>query len=90
MNYFEKVSTYKHLQELVNPQKKYNRTDEMRKLEGSCFGCPIYGFVDGVLIIFQKLLARYCKDNRKLMELFSIFEKAEVNNLLVSILINLN
>lgn len=39
------------MNDLVNPNKKYNRTEEIRKLEGSSFGCPCYGFVDGVITL---------------------------------------
>lgn len=56
--YFEKPHTYKILNELLNPTKKYNRIEEIRKIEGSNFGCPIYGFNDSVINLLQKLLVR--------------------------------
>jgi hypothetical protein len=35
---------------------RYNRVEEIRKIEGSGFGCPIYGFFDPIINLLQKLL----------------------------------
>jgi fused-like protein len=57
LQYFEKPSSYKLLIELLNPSKKQTtRTEEIRKIEGSSFGCPVYGFNDAVVNLLQKLL----------------------------------
>lgn len=41
---------------MINATKKYNRVEEIRKIEGSGFGCPIYGFNDAVIYLLSKLL----------------------------------
>ncbi|CAD8055051.1 unnamed protein product [Paramecium sonneborni] len=89
LNYFSQQLPYKLLSDLVNPNKKQNRTEEIRKLEGSSFGCPSYGFVDGVITLLQKLLFRYNKEQKKLTDLFQLLEKYEINQLLFQILLNI-
>ena len=50
LQYFEKPAAYKILVELLSPSKKQTtRTEEIRKIEGSSFGCPVYGFNDAVV-----------------------------------------
>ncbi|KAM3144599.1 hypothetical protein pb186bvf_003206 [Paramecium bursaria] len=89
IQYFTTEKPYKYFKELINPQKKFSRQEEIRKIEGSGFGCPLYGFVDGVITLLQKLLFRYHKEQKRLSDLFEIFHKNEINQLLVQILIHI-
>jgi len=67
-----------------------NKTEEIRNIEGSNFGCPVYGFNDGVINFLQRLLFRYHKEHRKLSELFSLFEQSGIDNAIINLLITLN
>ncbi|CAD8144028.1 unnamed protein product [Paramecium octaurelia] len=89
LNYFTQQHPYKLLIELVNPIKKSNRLEEIRKLEGSCFGIPSYGFVDGVITLISKLLFRYNKEQKKLTDLFVLLERYEIHQLIYSIFKNI-
>jgi fused-like protein len=85
---------------LYHPIISYNRTEEIRKIEGSGFGCPIYGFLDPIINILQKLLVnniilnthqfRYHREHKRLSDLFSIFEKSDIDTQLTAILVNLS
>jgi fused-like protein len=44
--------------ELLVPTKKINKVEEVRKIEGSCFGCPIYGYNDGIITFMSKLWSK--------------------------------
>lgn len=46
-NHFWKLSNYL-------AKKGLNRAEEMRKIEGSGYGCPLNAFFDGVFIFLQK------------------------------------
>ena len=35
-------------------KKGINRIEEMRKIEGSGYGCPLVAFFDGIFIFLQK------------------------------------
>lgn len=46
---------------ILNPEiakKNINRMEEIRKVEGSSYGCPIVAFFDGIFIFLQKLFVR--------------------------------
>ncbi|CAD8060806.1 unnamed protein product [Paramecium sonneborni] len=89
LNYFTQQQPYKLLFELVNPNKKSNRSEDIRKLEGSCFGIPNYGFLDGIITLISKLLFRYHKEQKKLIDLFVLLEKYEIHQLLYQIFSNI-
>ncbi|KAL4452973.1 hypothetical protein ABPG73_012917 [Tetrahymena malaccensis] len=87
---FQNVNSYKLLTELLNPTKKVNKIEEIRNIEGSGFGCPVYGFNDGIINFLQRLLFRYHREHRKLSELFALFEQSGIDNSILNILTTLN
>ena len=62
----------------------------MRKIEGSGFGCPIYGFNDGVINFLQRLICRYHKEHKKLIDLFKLCEDSQLDASIINLLLNLN
>lgn len=40
------------------PIKPLTRQEEMKKIEGSNFGCPVFGFSDGPLLLMQKVFSK--------------------------------
>ena len=52
----ENISFFKNLEELASNKKISNKMDEVKKIEGSGFGCPLYGFYDGIINFLQRLL----------------------------------
>ncbi len=84
---------------MLNLNKKVNKIEEIRKIEGSGFGCPIYGFNDSIINFLQKLLVifslfifqfRYHKDHKKLSDLFILFEQSGLDISIINILLTLN
>ncbi len=74
---FETINSFKLLNDLVNgTSKKINKIEEIRKIEGSDFGCPIYGFNDSIINFLSRLFFRYHKDHKKLSDLFRLFEES--------------
>ena len=51
----ENANFFRYLNDLLN-RKNVNKFEEIRKVEGSGFGCPISGFNDGVIYLLQKIL----------------------------------
>lgn len=51
----ENLGFFRALNELLG-KKNLNKFEEIRKVEGSCFGCPISGFNDGIVNLLQKIL----------------------------------
>ena len=39
--------------------KTYNRQDELKRVEGSGYGCVFMGFLDGPVLLLQRLLGRF-------------------------------
>ncbi|EGR33161.1 protein kinase domain protein [Ichthyophthirius multifiliis] len=87
---FQSINSYKILIELLNPSRKINKMEEIRHIEGSGFGCPVYGFNDCIIYFLQRLLFRYHKEHRKLQELFILFEQSGLDLQILNILLNLN
>jgi len=79
------------LNDLINcSNKKINKIDEIRKIEGSGFGCPIYGFNDGIINFLSRLFFRYHKEHKKLSDLFKLFEDSGLDVSILNLLIQLN
>lgn len=51
----ENLSFFKALNELLT-KKNINKFEEIRKVEGSGFGCPVSGFNDGLIYLLHKIL----------------------------------
>jgi len=51
----ENLNFFRALNDLLS-KKNLNKFEEIRKVEGSGFGCPISGFNDGIVYLLQKIL----------------------------------
>jgi len=54
----ENLVFFKSLNDLLI-KKNLNKFEEIRKVEGSSFGCPISGFNDGIIYLLQKILVSF-------------------------------
>lgn len=54
----ENISFFKSLNDLLT-KKNMNKLEEIRKIEGSGFGCPVFGFNDGVIHLLQKIFVSF-------------------------------
>ena len=88
MSYFENTQNFKTIVELFN-NKKIIKNDEIRKIEGSQFGCPLYGWCDHIINFLQRLLFRYHKEHKKMSDLFKILEDTQIDNCLIQIILSL-
>jgi fused-like protein len=64
--------------------------EEIRKIEGSAYGCPIFGFNDGIIYFLQRLSWRYHKDNKVLGDLYRLFEEASIDECILAVLTTLS
>ncbi|KRX03291.1 Protein kinase-like domain [Pseudocohnilembus persalinus] len=85
---FENLKSYEYLNILFNGSKNVIKAEEIRKIEGSGFGCPIYGFNDSIINFMQKLFFRYHKTYKKLDKLFILFEQSQLDQQIINFLIN--
>jgi len=83
--FFESTSSYGLLNALLSDKKK-NKQEEVRKLEGSNFGCPSFGFNDGIILFLQRLLFRSYQQNRSIKEQFVLFEKSGILDSIVTLI----
>ena len=79
--------------------------EEIRKVEGSSYGCPILGFFDGIFIFLQKLFVnkslknltqlislkvRYQRENRKVKDFLAHMQESGINESIFALLIQIN
>lgn len=87
---FQTLQSFTLLSELLNNQnKKINKVEEIRKIEGSCFGMPFSGFNDGIINFLQRMLYRYHKDKKQLADLFKLFQDSGIDQSIIHLLVNL-
>ena len=71
-------------------KKNLNRIEEVKKLEGCDFGCPVYGFLDGLFIFLQKIVSKAIKEQKKIGGLLKRMEESGLNDLILQQLAGLN
>lgn len=71
-------------------KKNINRIEEVKKFEGSGFGCSVYGFLDGLFIFLQKVVSKAVKDQKKISALLKRLEESGLNDLILQQLTGLN
>jgi len=82
----ESSSFFKNINELITTNK-VNKMEEMRKIEGSGYGCPFIAFLDGVFIFLQKLSVRLQKENKKVKEFLHNMESSGINKSILSMML---
>jgi len=89
---FESVEYFKLINEIITytNKKSINRMEEIRKVEGSSYGCPIIGFFDGIFIFLQKLFVRYQRENRKVKDFLAHMQESGINESIFALLIQIN
>lgn len=61
--------------------------EEMRKIEGSGYGCPFIAFLDGVFIFLQKLFVRLQKENKRVKEFLVNLENSGINKSILTLML---
>ena len=89
---FETVECFKLMNEIITHtnKKNINRMEEIRKVEGSSYGCPIIGFFDGIFIFLQKLFVRFQRENRKVKEFLAHMQESGLNDSIFALLVQIN
>ena len=64
--------------------------EEVRKVEGSSYGCPILAFFDGIFIFLQKLFVRLQRENRRIKEFLTNMQESGLNDSIYIILVQIN
>lgn len=64
--------------------------EEIRKVEGSSYGCPNLAFFDGIFIFLQKLFVRLQKENRRIKEFLANMQESGLNESVFSLLVQIN
>ncbi|OMJ73953.1 hypothetical protein SteCoe_27264 [Stentor coeruleus] len=83
---FSSGSAIKALAQIINPG---NRQDEMKRVEGSGYGCLFMGYVDGPVLLLQRLLGKFMSLGAGLSEFLSTSSDS-IPDLVVSIINSLN
>jgi fused len=66
---FNSLGCIKALAALMSPG---NRQEEMKRVEGSGYGCLFMGFIDGPVLLLQRLLGKFMTSGAGLSEFMSI------------------
>ena len=61
----------------------------MRKIEGSGYGCPLIGFLDGIFHFLSKVFTRIQKENKKIKEFLANMESSGLNTSILSFFLQL-
>lgn len=69
----ENMNFFKALNDLMN-KKNLNKFEEIRKVEGSGFGCPLSGFNDGIIYLLQKMMVPFF-ENKNLLYYISYYRQ---------------
>jgi len=88
----DNIEFFKLINEIITytNKKNINRMEEVRKVEGSSYGCPILAFFDGIFIFLQKLFVRLQKENRRVKEFLQYMQDSGLNDSIFSLLVQLN
>jgi fused len=88
---YANVNKLSLIQQILDINKK---KDDIKKVDGTNFGCPIVGFYDYPLILLERLYARHTSDAASKTAIKSEFsaslDKINIADTIVSFVLNLN
>jgi fused-like protein len=75
-----------------------NRHEELKRIEGSGYGCLFMGFLDGAILLLQRLLNRFISAStsetrditQPIVEFLRILAEVNVPDMILSVLSSLN
>lgn len=70
--------------EILNGDEAESRIEEVRKIEGSSYGCPICGFFDGIISFCQKLMSRILREQKDIEDLVRVVESSKMDEAFIN------
>jgi fused-like protein len=86
LNKFTSASTLRMLATLLSPS---SRQEELKKIEGSGYGCLFMGFADGPVLLIQRVLAKLMQNQAALAD-FLLTSAEVIPDLVISIINSLS
>ena len=98
VKYFCNPAKVKLLQDLLNPSMSnkcltkllVHKKEDVKKVEGTNYGCPISGFYDYPIALLQRLIQKYTTDTKALKEdMISAFLSALAQSNMAETIVNI-